>query len=353
MNDIPKTAPKGPGGLPARIEDAAALEDLMTTPSAALIADLERVEGDIMVLGASGKMGPTLCRLAKRAAPGKRIVAVARFSEPGHRGALTEQGIETIPCDILDRAALRELPDVANVIYMAGRKFGSTGSEWLTWAMNALAPAYVAERFAKSRIVALSTGCVYPFVPVKDGGPTEDVAPNPPPGEYAWSCLARERMFEYGSHQHGTPGRLIRLNYSIDMRYGVLHDVASLVLAGQAVDVTMGHANVIWQGDANSQILRALRHVTMPTSPLNVTGPEIVSIRELAGAFATRFGVTAKIVGQEAETGWLNDASAAIRLFGPPSVPLERLIHWQADWLERDMGSLGKPTGFQVRDGKF
>ncbi len=340
-------------GLPERIEDAAALEDLLTRPSAALVADLEAVDGDIMVLGAGGKMGPTLCRLAKRAAPDKRVIAVARFSEPGLPDALAGHGVEAIACDLLDRKALQSLPEVANVIYMAGRKFGSSGSESLTWAMNALAPARVAERFTNSRIVALSTGCVYPFVVVNAGGPTEAVPPNPPPGEYAWSCLARERMFEYGSINHGTPGRLIRLNYAIDLRYGVLHDVGSLVLARQAVDVTMGHANVIWQGDANSQILRALRHVTTPTTPLNVTGPEIVSIRDLAGEFAARFGVEVRIAGEEAKTGWLNDASAAARLFGPPTVPLKRLIDWQADWLQRGLPSLGKPTGFQVRDGKF
>ncbi len=339
--------------LPATLADVETLEEVMTRPTPALEAALRSLDGDILVAGAGGKMGPTLCRLAKRAAPSKRVIAVARFSDKALPERLHAQGVETIACDLLDREAAAALPDAANVVYMAGRKFGSTGAEHLTWAMNALAPAIVAERFRSSRVVALSTGCVYPFWPVSQGGPDESVPPNPPPGEYAWSCVARERVFEHYSAVHGTAGRLIRLNYAIDMRYGVLHDVGRLMLEGQPVDVTMGHVNVIWQGDANAMILMALTHATAPVSPLNVTGPETVSIRALAKAFGRRFGRDVKIAGTEAEAGWLNDGSLALGLMGNPRVPLGRLIDWQADWLERGMPSLGKPTGFQVRDGKF
>ncbi|MEM9221760.1 MAG: NAD(P)-dependent oxidoreductase [Pseudomonadota bacterium] len=338
--------------LPDRFEDETHLEEVMTRPDAALSADLARLAGDIMVLGAGGKMGPTLCRLAKRAAPDKRVIAVARFSTKGLAHALEAHGVETITCDLMNGAALAALPDVENIVYMAGYKFGATGNEPLMWAMNAAVPARVAERFAAARIVALSTGCVYPFVPVDGSGPTETMPIGPPPGEYAWSCVARERMFEDGSRRHGTPGRLIRLNYAIDMRYGVLSDIATIVHAGEQVDLSMGHANVIWQGDANSHILRALAHVTTPTSPLNVTGPQ-VRVRDLADAFAQNFGTTATFARKEAPTAWLNDASASWEMFGKPSVPLDRMIAWQADWVARGLPSLGKPTGFQVRDGKF
>jgi nucleoside-diphosphate-sugar epimerase len=325
----------------------------MTTPDTALIDDLRSVPGDIMVLGAGGKMGPTLARLAKRAAPEKRVIGVARFSEPGLRDALEAHGVECITADLLDAGQLAALPDVANIVFMAGFKFGSSGRPDLTWAMNGFVPALVAQRYRAARIVSLSTICVYPFADVTSTGPREDVAPTPPPGEYANSCVARERMFEYFSHQFGTPGRLIRLSYAIDVRYGVLHDVARSVRDGEPIQLATGHANVIWQGDANAQILRALRHCTTPTTPLNVSGPRVISIRDLANAFGQHFGRSPVFIGRELPTAWIADCSAAVALFGEPATPLGTMIDWVADWLARDGRSLNKATHFETRDGAF
>ena len=343
--------------LPKRFDDVEALESFMSEPSPALVADLEKVDGDIMVLGVGGKMGPTLARMARRAAPGRRVIGVARFSDPTLVASLELHGVECIACDLLDRAALERLPNVGdgvrNLVFMAGHKFGAADNASLTWMMNVGVPMMVAETFRDMRIVAFSTACVYPFVPVDGPGADERTPATPPAGDYASSCVGRERMFEYGSRKYGTPGRLVRLSYAIDMRYGVLFDVASAVFGGAPLDLTMGHADVIWQGDANEQSLRLLAHCTTPTSPINVTGPEHTSIRWLAGEFGKRFGRKPVLTGQEAPTAWLEDTRESQRLFGKPRVPLGQMIDWVADWIERGQPSLGKPTHFSTRDGKY
>ena len=338
--------------LPQTIADISALDDLLCRPSQALIDDLRKVDGDIMILGVGGKMGPTLAGLAKAATPDRKVIGVARFSEPGVKEWLQARSIETIHCDLLDEAAIETLPKAPNIIFMAGRKFGAEGNLALTWAMNAHVPALVAQAFPSSRIVAFSTGCVYPFVPV-DGRGSDESMPLNPPGEYAQSCVGRERMFEYFSQQQGTPGRLFRLNYAIDMRYGVLHDIATKVLTGKPIDVSLGHVNFIWQGDAASQALRCLAHCDTPTSPINVSGHEILAVRDLAGEFGKLFGKAPVISGKEEPTAWLTDTSQAVKLFGLPIVDTAQLVRWTADWVSRAMPSLNKPTKYEVRDGRY
>jgi nucleoside-diphosphate-sugar epimerase len=338
--------------LPNAISDIAELDDLLCRPSQALIDDLAKIDGDIMILGVAGKMGPTLAGLAKAASPARRVIGVARFSDANVKVWLEDRGVETLNCDLLDESAIRALPKAQNIIFMAGRKFGAEGDLALTWAMNAHVPALVAQAFPDSRIVAFSTGCVYPFVPVDGKGADEAVSPNPP-GEYAQSCVGRERMFEYFSHRFATPGRLFRLNYAIDMRYGVLHDIAAKVLSGQPIDVSLGHVNFIWQGDASAQALRCLAHCDTPTSPINVSGHEILSVRDLAARFGALLGRDPVIVGVEQPTAWLTDTSQAVKLFGLPIVDTTQLIAWTADWVSRAMPSLGKPTKYEVRDGRY
>jgi len=338
------------------IENEDQLEEALSRPTPADVAALRALDGDIMLLGVGGKMGPSLARLARRASEeagvSRRILGVSRFSEPGLRESLQSSGIETIPCDLLDRAGLAALPIVPNVLFMTGRKFGSTGQAWLTWAMNVLVPALVAERFRESRIVAFSSGNVYPLTLVQHGGPTEDHPPDPV-GEYAISALGRERMFEHFSHQYGTAAVILRLNYAIDLRYGVLRDVADKVYHSAPVDLAMGAANVIWQRDANSVALRAFAHAQSPPLILNLTGPETVSIRAVAQRFGQLFGLEPILTGAEAATALLNNASRCHALFGYPSVSLDQMIQWIAHWVGLGGRSLGKPTHFEQRDGKF
>lgn len=327
------------------------LEDILSQPSA---ADCEALAGirDLLILGVGGKMGPSLARRARRANPNLRIMAVSRFSEPGLSSALQRDGIETIAADLMSPAGLARLPDAENVIFMAGRKFGSTGSEWLTWAMNVYLPGMVAERFRNSRIVAFSSGNVYPLMPVSQGGASETTPPSPV-GEYAQSVLGRERMFQHFSALHQTPVTLLRLNYAIDLRYGVLLDVGQKVFDRRPVDLRMGHANVIWQGDANSVCLRSFEHCQSPPFVLNLTGPETVSVRWLARRFGEHFGIEPACEGEEGPTALLNNAALCQRLFGYPSVSLEQMIEWVAHWIGMGGTTLNKPTHFETRDGKF
>ncbi|NMG39322.1 NAD-dependent epimerase/dehydratase family protein [Chelativorans sp. ZYF759] len=337
---------------PIEIRNEDELEELLSRPSDQLVKTLAGVDGDITILGVGGKMGPTLARMAKRAAPGKRVIGVARFSEPGLKDKLHRWDIETVECDLLDPAAVEKLEKTANVVFMAGRKFGSAGNQSLTWAMNVHVPAIVAEAFQEARIVAFSTACVYPFVDIAGQGAREDLELNPP-GEYANSCVGRERMFEHFSRTRGTKVSLIRLSYAIDLRYGVLHDVASAVQAGEPVQIDSGHCNVIWQGDANDIALQLLAHADSPPFVLNLSGPELVSVRRLAEKFGEKFGTEPVLAGREQDMAWIVDTSLQQQLFGYPSVPLPRLIDWTARWLSDGGRSLGKPTHFEVRDGTY
>jgi dTDP-4-dehydrorhamnose reductase len=332
------------------------LEDVLSTPTSADVAAAKELQGDILVLGAGGKMGPSLAKLIRRtiieSGRSKRVIAVARFSDPQIRRDLEEAGVETMACDLLEPGALAKLPDAENVIFMAARKFGTSGSEYLTWAMNTFLPGLVAERYKSSRIVAFSTGNVYGVVPISSGGSTED-SPVTPVGEYAQSALGRERMFEYGSSKWGTPVVLLRLNYAVELRYGVLVDIAHAVFNRRPVDLRMGHVNVIWQRDANSVCFRSLARCSSPPLVLNVTGPEILSVREIANEFGRRFGVGPTFEGQESNAALLNNSAKAVAMFGHPTAMPDEIMDWIARWIENRNPLLNKRTHFEVADGKF
>jgi len=338
------------------IRDLEHLEDVLSEPDDGVVETVRRLDGDVVVLGVGGKMGPSLARMLKRAADAagvrKRVIGVSRFSSPDLPRQLNGWGVETIACDLLDVDQLEKLPRAANIVYMAGMKFGATGQAARTWAMNAVLPADVCRKFRGSRIVAFSTGNVYPMVPVTGGGAVETDEPQPV-GEYAQSCLGRERVFEHFSRTDGTPVAVIRLNYATEMRYGVLVDLARRVLAGETIDVTMGNFNCVWQADANAASIRAFDHVASPPMVLNVTGPEVVSVRRACEQLAALMGTTVKFSGAEAPTAYLNNAQLSHRLFGYPRVPLGQAIRWTAEWVKRGGESLGKPTHFEQRDGKF
>jgi uncharacterized protein YbjT (DUF2867 family) len=334
----------------------AELDERLSRPREALVEDLRALDGDLLVLGAGGKLGPSLVRLALRgvaaAGTGARVIAVSRFSEPGLADALRAEGAHVHSADVADDDALAGLPDAANVMFLVGSKFGSTGREAATWATNTYLPGRVADRFRGARLVALSTGNVYPLVPVTSGGCTEDT-PVGPVGEYAMSCLGRERVITHLAGRAGTPSALIRLNYAVELRYGVLIDIASAVQAGKPVDLSTGHVNVVWQGYANEVTLRALRHADVPPFVLNVTGPETLSVRTVATEFGRLLGREPVFTGTEAPTALLSNALRCHGTFGYPDVPVGQLLEWTAAWVADGGPLLGKPTGFQRRDGKF
>jgi nucleoside-diphosphate-sugar epimerase len=334
----------------------AELEELLSTPRAETVEALRHSPGDIVVLGAGGKMGPTVARMASRAAnqvgDARRVYAVSRFSAAHVVRVLGAAGVETITCDLLDRDAVSRLPDAANVIFMAGQKFGTTDAPSTTWAMNTIVPAICAERYRAAHIVAFSTGNVYPLSAVANGGSRETDATGPV-GEYASSALGRERVLEFYSSRNRTPTAIIRLNYAIDLRYGVLADIGLRVWKGQPVPIAMGHVNVIWQGDASRIAIEALAHTATPPFVVNVTGPETIAVRDIAQSFSNEFGRSARLRGREHRDALLSNTERMRSTFSPPEVAVETMIRWIADWIRDDSPMLHKPTHFEERAGKF
>lgn len=340
-----------------KIQKVAELEERLSRPSDAVVSAVDAIDGDFLILGAGGKMGPSLAKLARRAGDlartPRRIIAVSRFSNAELHSELLEHGVEAIASDLLERNALKNLPEISNVVFMAARKFGTSGDAHLTWAMNTYLPGLVAERFRHSRIVAFSTGNVYPLRPVSQGGAVETTSVDPI-GEYAQSALGRERMFQYASERWGTRITVLRLNYAVELRYGVLVDIGRAVFERRPISLSMPYVNVIWQGDANSWCLRSFAYCQSPPFILNVTGPETLSVREIAIEFGRRLGVEPTFLPEpNNSTALLSDASKANSLFGNPSVTPTEMIEWIAEWILQGGATLNRPTHFQTRNGKF
>ena len=338
------------------IRDVAELDSLLSQPCENTVRALAALKGDILVLGVGGKMGPTLARMAKRASEtagtSRRVIGAARFSSSNLEEQLHSWGVETIRCDLLDRKSLAALPDAPNIVYMAGMKFGSTGQESLTWAMNSFLPGLVCEKFRNSRIAAFSTGNVYGLSPVSQGGSRESDPLNPA-GEYAMSCLGRERIFEHFSRTLQIPISIIRLNYATELRYGVLVDIAQRVYSGNPVALSMGYLNAIWQGDANAMSLQSLAHASVPPFVINIAGPELLSVRNIAEEFAQRFHKPVHFEGVESPDALLSNSQKSLQLFGQPRVALHKMLDWIADWTARGGETLAKPTHFEERAGRF
>ncbi len=338
------------------IRDVAELEDLLSEPPEATVRSLGGLDGDIVILGVTGKMGPTLARMAKRASDAagvkRRVIGVSRFSSPDLEDQLRTWGVETVRCDLLDRKSVAALPEAANIVYMAGMKFGSTGQESLTWAMNSHLPALVSERYRQSRIAAFSTGNVYGLTPVSQGGSREDDPLNPA-GEYAMSCLGRERIFEHFSRTDQIPMTILRLNYATELRYGVLVDIAQRVHSGQAVSIAMGYLNAIWQGDACAMSLQALACASVPPQIINIAGPELLSVRTVAQEFGKQMGKSVRFEGVEANDALLSNAQRSYQLFGRTQVSVAQMMTWIADWVTRGGATLAKRTHFEERSGRF
>jgi nucleoside-diphosphate-sugar epimerase len=340
-----------------KIKTESELEELLSRPDAETASAMAALDGDLLILGAGGKMGPSLALLARRSADHagvkKRVIAVARFTNDRLPADLGAEGIETISCDLLDTGTLERLPNVPNVIFMAARKFGTAGGEHLTWAMNTYLPGLVADRYRNSRIVAFSTGNVYPLRSLSEGGAAETTSVGPV-GEYAQSALGRERMFEYGSARWGTPVTILRLNYAVELRYGVLVDIGRAVFERRPVDLCMPRVNVIWQRDANAWCLRSFAHCASPPFVLNITGPETLSVREIAVQFGRCFDIEPTFVSQtEGSSALLSNVDKASRLFGNPTIGPDEMIEGIANWIRGGGSMLNKPTHFQTRDGKF